>query len=211
MSWPKFVISLVAISAVSACAPKKPSAPKVGACKTANDTSIAADRSVTKQTIQVFGSRQRVIRKDCSGRVKSDKIESQEAVYKQGVTVEPKGQFTEADTHGYNRTTCDSANTISIGKALSEMFSFFGSKSKPFFQFTPHTSPTFFGGGHVRKNADNYIDYEFTRCVQKSADQKTCLKSETLEKGTLILTVNYSESFIEQPLEIPEPGCPQAP
>ena len=206
MSWPKFVLSLVAISTVCACTVKK-KASKVEACKTAHDTSIAPDRIVERKTIQMFGSRQRVIRKNCAGVVTSDKIESQEATYKDGVTVNPKGQFAEAEAHGYNRTTCDTADTSSIGKALTEMFGFFGSKSKPFFQFTPHTSPTFFGGGHVKKNADNYIDYQFDRCVQKSADGKTCVKSETLEKGTLILTVQYSEGFIDQPTEVQE-ACP---
>jgi hypothetical protein len=206
MSWPKFVLSLVAISTVCACTAKKKAA-KVEACQTAHDTSLAPDRIVSRQTIQMHGSRQRVIRKNCAGVVRSDKIESQEATYKDGVTVDPKGQFAEAEAHGYNRTTCNTADTSSIGKALTEIFSLFGSKSRPFFQFTPHTSPTFLGGGHVKKNADNYIDYEFDRCVQKSEDGKSCLKSETLEKGTLILTVQYSESFIDQPQELQD-ACP---
>lgn len=208
MSWPKIVISLVAISALGACSVKSkpnPNRPKP-ACPTANDQSLAPDRTIVRKTIDMTGTRQRVIHRNCSGKVVSDKIRTDQASTPNGIKIPPSRPLTDAQAQGFNRTTC---NTIRED-AWHNMFSFGNRRSNSEFRFSPHTSPTFFGSGRVKKNADNYIDYEFTRCVERSADGQTCARTETLEKGTLILTVNYTERTIDEPLEIKD-VCEQKP
>lgn len=208
MSWPKIVIALVAISALGACSVKSkpnPNRPRP-ACPTANDQSLAPDRTIVRKTIEMTGTRQRVIRINCNGQVRSNKIETQQASSPNGVKVPPSRPLVDAEASGYNRTTC---NTIRED-AFHNLFSFGNRRADPVFKFSPHTSPTFFGTGRVKKNADNYIDYEFTRCLAKSADGQTCTKTESLEKGTLILSVIYSERNIEEPLEIKD-VCEQKP
>lgn len=200
MFWPKFVISLVAISVLGACSVKsKPNKNKRPACPTANDQSLSPDRTIVRRTIELTGTRQRVIRLTCTGAVRSNKIETREGSAVNGVKIHPSRPMTDAEATGYNRTTCNSIYEDTFHNLFSPR-----SKTDPVFRFSPHTSPKIFGSGRVKKNADNYIDYEFTKCVEKSADGKTCVKTETLEKGTLILTVVYSEKPVDEPLELKE-------
>lgn len=205
MFWPKFVISLVAISVLGACSVKTKPSNKKPACPTATDQSLDPQRTLTRRTVELSGTRQRVIRINCAGKVRSNKIETTEGSLVNGVKVHPTRQFTDADSSGYNRTTCNSIREDAFHNLFSR-----GTKKDPVFRFSPHTSPTFFGTGRVKKNADNYIDYEFTKCVERSADGQTCLRTDSLEKGTLILTVVYSETQIDETLEVKD-ACEQKP
>ena len=206
--------------------PRKPEAPKVSppppatvttnthkpapiklskpVCVTKDDQSLAPERVVQRKTVELRREKQRVIRKDCSGNVISDKMET---------VVEPRADvvikptqwwsgFNAFPSSVYNRTTCSSTAGVldlermlllSMGIGVLEEMGR-NAKSKlgfPSVEFTVHTSPTV-SHMHVRRDQENFIDYEFSTCAEKNGE--TCLKATPVERGTLVLTVKYSEN-----------------
>lgn len=228
--------ALVIFSMVVACAPKEekkkpipqpasPSNPPRGGssgagggssakCATRDDSSIAPERKVQRQTINVKMEKQRVIRKDCDGKVISDKMEKVTMPIGEVLLKPEGGKIGTGFAVPYNRTTCSGQGfelgriiTLSVGIGLAEAADDDARNKKgyPSLRFTVDTSPTV-GAMHVRKNTNNYIDYEFKKCLEKSGDN--CVKSETTELGTLILTVNYTENLdIGGVKEIPASDC----
>lgn len=219
------ILSCLVISTmVGACAPllpwskKKPArasspapAPQTGGsddsapkCATRADTSLAPDRVVQRKTIIVKMEKQRVIRKDCKGAVTSDSIEK--VTYpNQEIELTPVKKWPGKSTAlPFNRTTCAGPGLeleafflkafLGIGLLTDVADDLRNSLGFPRVRFSVDTSPTL-SHMHVRKNADNYIDYEFQNCEQKNSVDGTCAKANSVEKGTLILTVKYSENL----------------
>lgn len=216
----KIVTTIVLITMTTACAPdpfkwlkprKKvhtststftPEAPKKtekkeDVCASEKDTSIAPDAKVQKKVIDVYRKFERVIRYGCQGEVKSDEMETYEfPEYR--MTLWPAGNI-RAEHYRVdltNRTTCNSYNqTDSAISGLFQIFTNFGENllngDKPNLAFTVNTSPTLLHL-HVQKNLDNYLDYKFYSCT-KVSDAKPCESPRLMERGTLILTVNYHE------------------
>lgn len=197
-------------------APKKPAPPKPSApsCATANDQSLADGAVVQRQTIQVRMEKQRVIRKSCKGDIVSDKMEK--VTYPEAtVVLQPKSWMGLGKTMAsvFNRTSCsgpglqfESILETALGLNLWQNIKDNAKNAIGFpkARLKVNTSPTV-SNMHVRKNQDNYIDYEFLSC-----EADTCLKTKSMEKGTLIITVQYSENLdIGGVKEIKE-ECPEA-
>lgn len=191
-------------------------------CKTKDDTSLIKDQPEQHKTITVARNSQNVLRRDCQGNKISEKIEVVQSPSAE-VILTPVGQFEVNDftIDLVNRTTCDSDTG---GAALKHLLldaivktataspatqvkdtannwltNLFGeSKKTPSYQFSANTSPTFFDLD-VDKDRDNFIDYEFFGC--DSLKDGECLNKKSLEKGTLVLKVEYSEATLPGTLE----------
>jgi hypothetical protein len=185
-------------------------------CQTKSDTSLDPARKIQRQTINVKMEKQRVIRKDCTGNVTSDKIEKV-TMPSSDILLKPAGWWIgQGIGMPYNRTTCTGPGfelervlltAVGVGVVDTLADSARNNAGFPSVRFKVDTSPTV-GAMHVRKNADNYIDYEFQKCTEKNSEG-ACSKTESLEKGTLILTVNYTENLdIGGVKEVPAIDCP---
>ncbi len=179
-------------------------------CETKADQSLAPDRKIQRKTINVKMERQRVIRKDCTGKVTWDGMEKVTYPTTE-IVLTPVKSWTGlggSPVSAHNRTTCTSPGAewdafitklflfgwvTDVADGLKNLAGF------PRMRFSVDTSPTN-SSMHVKKNQDNYIDYEFAYCAEKESDERgvatnICKKTESVEKGTLILTVNYTENL----------------
>jgi hypothetical protein len=237
----QFSAYLVMFSLCVSCAPKTPSIhismPDLGPggghaeCATKKDTSLDPAREIQYQTIDLKMQRQMVVHVDCNGHEIRRAVEKVTTPSKE-IVLTP-GKSTTADTlkglggtnysSAYNRTTCTSSGA---GNALTKIFllPFFAlqmnddqNQSKaghPRLRFNVNTSPTFLDM-HVQKNEANFIDYEFTNCPTPPAgDAKPsaqCAKPTSVEKGTLVLTVNYTEDNLPGSKEVKDctPNAPK--
>lgn len=187
-------------------------------CASKDDTSLDPQRVIQRKTINLKMEKQRVVRKDCSGNVISDGMEKVTTPYLDIELTPTKTWAGKSVASPYNRTTCTGP-----GAELEKLLlSFFGvgliteaydgvrnSLGFPRVRFSVDTSPTT-SSMHVRKNADNYIDYEFEGCAQRKRNGE-CEKRTSVEKGTLILTVNYTENLdIGGVKEVPAIDCDKA-
>jgi hypothetical protein len=173
-------------------------------CATRMDISLAQDRVVQRKTITVKMEKQRVIRKDCDGKVSSDSMEK--VTYpNQEIELTPLKKWPgKSTTLPFNRTTCSGPGLeleaiflkalFGIGLITDAADGVRNLMGFPRVRFSVDTSPTL-SHMHVLKNADNYIDYEFQNCEQRNSVDGTCMKANSVEKGTLILTVNYNENL----------------
>ncbi len=57
---------------------------------------------------------------------------------------------------------------------------------------------------------NNCIDYEFLSC-EAVGEADTCVKTKSMEKGTLILTVQYTETLDIGGVKEVKEECPTAP
>jgi hypothetical protein len=193
------------------------------ACSTRDDASLAKDRLVQRDQIRIERVFQRVVRYDCDHKVKSDRTETVQSPFV-AYTLKPKSLWLGTSvfsSSAYNRTACSTQGLPLddiVGLLITPLTSLAkaewqGLKTKlgfPSIELTLDTSPTV---GHMQVDRDrkNYIDYEFTKCLdaKESEDSngknvRECVKSEPIEKGTLILTVKYSERTLSNTKEIDE-------
>ncbi len=180
-----------------------PTSKRASSCETAEDQSLSSEAVIQRQTIQVRMEKQRVIRRDCKGDVISDKMEKV-AMPETEIELRPKSWmgFRKTLASLFNRTTCSAPgfqieNILETAMGLN-LWRDIKDNAKNAFGYprarlTVSTSPTV-SYMHVRKNQDNYIDYEFVGCEIKGEDG-VCKKSKTIERGTLILTVQYTENL----------------
>ncbi|MGE4130029.1 MAG: hypothetical protein AB7F86_00240 [Bdellovibrionales bacterium] len=196
-------------------------------CETANDKSLASDRVVQRKTIEVKMEKQRVVRRDCNGQVTSDRMEK--VTYpKTDIVITPSkwwaGAYGGTPSSAFNRTTCATPGAewdkllmrIIFGEGIGRdwMDSIRDAAGFPRLRFSVDTSPTS-ASMHVKKNQDNYIDYEFSYCAEQDSQfgqaTEKCKTRKTVEKGTLILTVKYTENLdIGGVKELQDPSCPAA-
>jgi hypothetical protein len=214
----KIVTGIVIFSCLIACgkrhhkappvAPVEPR-PKPASCATEMDQSLDPARKVQRKTVELRRQRQRTIRRDCDKRVVSDGMELIEMPMRELVILPLSTKEAGLTGSAYNRTTCSGAGA-GLGRVLVTMIFPWtalleGNRSQ--IKLTVNSSPTF-DHMHVRKFQDNFIDYEFVRCLKMS--DKNCAQTETAERGTLVLTVNYLElPDIETPRE--KDNCQQDP
>lgn len=185
------------------------SRPSSWECPTKNDTSLDPKRAVQRQTISVKMEKQRVIRKDCDGKVTSDRMEKVTFPTTDIVLTPTKwwaGSMRGTPVSVENRTTCTTPGMewdkklmmllIGQGTATGVWDYVRDAAGFPRIRFSVDTSPTN-SSMHVKKNQENYIDYEFGYCEEMalSPEGQKCKKMKTIEKGTLILTVNYTENL----------------
>lgn len=215
MQWTKIVTGLVVFSCLVACgkrphkyaAPPAPAdpAPRAPKCATENDQTIDPAHAVQRKTVDLRRQRQRIIRRGCNQKLESDGMEK--TIYPETDLIITPIMVKDKRLTGsaYNRTTCKGEG-MGIGKlftALVSPFQTWFESDKSQIKLVIDTSPVE-DHMHVRRGRDNYIDYEFRKCLDKSRPEGvSCVKSEVVERGTLVLTVNYSElPDIETPREI---------
>lgn len=179
--------------------PPPPSATEKPKCATSTDTSLPND-NVLRQTVNLKKERQRVIRKNCTGQVVSDKIETVKDP-NQYITIKSFKKFKGVHTSDLvwslsNRMTCDGTSPRSSDLRWTTV------KNDPVeYSFHVDASPSVFYL-HVQKNEVNYINYRL-RLSKLSTDINGASKLDydLQEEGTLILTVNYSEEELPGVLE----------
>jgi hypothetical protein len=193
-------------------------------CSSKDDVSLAPDSIVQRKTINLKMEKQRVIRKNCEGQVTSDGMEKVEIPY-QTIEITPTKKWPgKSYANPYNRTTCTGVGAefealfwrlLGFGLITDAYDGIRNNLGFPRVRFTVDTSPTT-SSMHIRKNADNYIDYDFVRCAKKDAKGE-CTETASVEKGTLILTVNYTENLdiggvkeVQEPCEKPKDEKPKA-
>lgn len=121
-----------------------------------------------------------VKRTNCAGQSTTSRVtvkDPKDAYNLSAQTLGPGGSY---EVSALNRTTCDFATIKPRGFGDTRM------------EIQFHTSPGT-GRTHALKNADNVIDYEFRRCLERDVNNK-CLRSEIAERGTVVLHVVYTES-----------------
>lgn len=173
---------------------KAPSPPP--AC--GQDTSVGVDKVIRKDTMKL--SREYVKKRHvgCDGKVTESR----------GIVREPKDAYsifaqnlTKSDKEyavwAINRTTCD---TATIKKR---------DLRDPRMEIQLHTSKGT-RRTHVRKNQDNYIDYEFRECLRKNQSGQ-CISSQVAERGTVVLYIEYSEKDHDEVQETKATNCAPAP
>jgi hypothetical protein len=204
-------------------APPAPPAPSGDPdCATSNDKTLDPTRAVQRKSIDLKLERQMVVHQDCDGHeirrgVEKVTLPSTEIILTPAkkTLAEWWGSFGGGSyATAFNRTTCTDAgagNTLTkllllpfyagqmMGDDLKSAMGF------PRVRFTVNTSPTLLDM-HVQRGQDNYIDYEFTKC--EGGDATLCPNSKVIEKGTLVLTVNYSEDTLPGASEVKD--CPDA-
>lgn len=155
---------------------KKTPGPACGADITLNKTT-----SVRTDVFRLSREFQLVNNTDCTGKVTQTRQtvkEPKDAYSLSALTLTPgSGAYTVS---ALNRTTCDFATIKKRNETDTRM--------EIQFHTSPGTRRTY-----AIKNADNYIDYEFRRCLEKDAANK-CVRSEVAERGTVVLHVEYSEN-----------------
>ncbi len=205
MRWTRIVTGFAVITSMTACGPPaewfkvkrsrtdfhsnvhqtehKPS------CATEDDTSVASAASVRHGEVNVERVFQRVVRRDCKGVLKNDQIETVSSP-NASFYIETLNAGDHLTAEVNDRATCNTIiRPVSNGRI----------------KFTVDTSPTLFYL-HINKDKENYLDYQVTLCPEAG----TCDKGAVVEKGTVILKVNYSEKTIPETQEITE-TCPQLP
>jgi hypothetical protein len=100
-----------------------------------------------------------------------------------------------------NRTTCSSQTTDPLNQFGHDILDAVV-KAAPTLHFTIDTSPTAFNL-QVDRERDNYIDFEFYTCPNRGK----CEKWTTVEKGTMVLKVDYSEATLPDTKEVSD--CPK--
>jgi hypothetical protein len=176
-------------------------------CSTINDTSLDPARVVQRKSVALKLEYQLVSHKDCSGREIKRGIEKVTLPQEEYVLTPAGNNWgdwwkrlggTDRST-AYNRTSCtDSGSGDTLIKILAlplflPQIAADGVKDvagHPRMRFYINTSPTALDMRVIR-NRDNYIDYEFSKCESAGS---ACTKPTSVERGTLILTVNYSEN-----------------
>lgn len=205
------------------------SRPSDEVCSTRDDKSAAPDRVIQRQTINLKMEKQRIVRRDCKGDLRSNQMEKV-TFPKTEIIIKPTkwwaGAFGGTPVQAYNRTTCTTPGAewdkllyaLLFGEGIPTAYydKFMNNVGFPRLRFSVDTSPTN-ASMHVRKNTDNYIDYEFSYCKKHDKDSEGretnhCLEFQTVEKGTLILTVNYTENLdIGGVKEYQDPPCEKEP
>jgi len=187
-----FIFMLPALVISLACQKEKKKAP----VPCAADFSINQNAPVKRDSMKLRREFAIVRHTTCDGKTSTRRVTVKEpkdaySLHAQTLPASSGDYSVEA----YNRTTCNSA-TIKSRKA---------SDTRMEIQF--HTSR---GTRRTlaKKNTDNYIDYEFRRCLKRDA-AGLCTSSEVAERGTVILFIEYSES--EQPgITDTRADCPPA-
>ena len=146
------------------------------------DMSLNQNAPVRTETVKVHREFRKNTQTNCAGQT-STRIENLKDP-KDAYSLKALTLTAGTDTYqvnAFNRTTCDGAKIKTNRKPEDTHM-----------EIQYHTSPGT-GRMHVNKNADNYIDYEFRRCVQFDAT-RACLRSVVAERGTVILRVEYTEN-----------------
>ncbi len=199
------------------------SRPQNSECSTKDDKSLGQDRKIQRKTIDVKMEKQRVIRKNCQGVVTSDGMEKVTFPYTEIILTPVKtwSGLGGSPVSAHNRTTCTGpgaewesliAKLFLFGWVTDTVDGLKNLAGFPRMRFSVDTSPTN-SSMHVKKNKDNYIDYEFAYCAEKEKDERgattgVCKKIQTVEKGTLILTVNYTENLDVGGVKEVNENCP---
>jgi hypothetical protein len=208
MKLTKIVIGIVLFTSISACSlnpfdwfksdpvklkwtptPIKWDLKLNGGCSTENDIALQPGTQVQHQEVEINRKFQRVIRHGCNGEILSDTVVT---------TDQPDGHVTigtaqEIKALAYmatvrNRTTCN-GTTRTYAMPENET-----AERKPSARLHINTSPTLLHL-HVLKDRENYLDYEFFSCSEITA-ARDCKDKSSLEKGTVILKVNYVEETL---------------
>ncbi len=175
----------------SACQKEKKKSPGP-AC--GNDLSLNKNTAIRTDIFHLKREFARVRHTDCAGKSTTSRVtvkEPKDAYSLSALTLAPNsGNYSVS---AQNRSTCSMA-TIKKRKDTD-------TRMEIQFHTSPNTRRTY-----LLKNADNYIDYEFRRCLQTDPAGK-CLRSEVAERGTVILKAEYSE--LEHPeLRESRASCP---
>jgi hypothetical protein len=172
------ILLLLACSILSSACQKEKKKAAPLAC--GNDLSLNKTAAVRTDVFRLRREFATVRHTDCQGRVKVSRVtvkEPKDAYSLSALTLAPNsGSYSVS---AQNRSTCDSATIKDRRETDTRM--------EIQFHTSRGTRRTY-----VLKNADNYIDYEFRRCLEKNA-QNQCVRSEIAERGTVILHVEYSE------------------
>lgn len=179
MSKSIYSISLLVACAIlsSACQKEKK---KVAAPPCGNDLSLNKNAAVRTDVFRLQREFVDIRHTDCAGKTTTSRVtvkEPKDAYSLSALTLAPgSGNYSVS---AQNRSTCSSA-TIKKRKDTD-------THMEIQFHTSPNTRRTY-----LLKNADNYIDYEFRRCLQTDAAGQ-CIRSEIAERGTVILKAEYSE------------------
>ncbi len=191
-----YSISLILACSILAagCQKEKKSAPPGPPC--GSDKSLNQNAAVRTDVFKLTRVFKNVARTNCAGQTTTTRETSKdpkESYTLQALTLAPNsGPYTVS---AINRTTC--AQGVIKNRNLTD------TRMEVQFTTSKGTRRTL-----MLKNTDNYIDYEFSRCLQLGP-ANNCLRSEVAERGTVILKVEYSEEVDPVPLEVKE-TCPSA-
>lgn len=158
-------------------------------CKTAKDTSLDEKKTIQKASVAIKRTNVNVKYKDCDAKEFKAQKES----------VKDASQFTLAFKSGfkndksqmritvYNRTTCENGMFRALVSATQLEIPVAAEQSDRHMW--------------LASDRDNYVDYEVQECAETNADTR-CTKSETIEKGTVVVSVQLIEDQTEEVKEL---------
>ncbi len=177
-------------------------------CPSRKDFSVDKKRVIERRQVTLERQVRQIVRKDCANNILSERPEDIKKPVAE-IILTPRawlGSFKGASVYIFNRTTCSGPRSEMTKTWQSLKFdrTSFDEQGKPVLRFLVNASPTE-EQMHVAKHAENYIDYEFAGCAEEdlTADG-SCSRAVSVEKGTLILRVNYGEQTLDQPQEVVE-------
>lgn len=153
-----------------------PSAPR--ACEVQYLQSFAPNVPERIETVQISRVVQRTIRRDCSRRIISDRIETvQQPKAEMPFLATQSTQGLRTRIEVINRQTCDTTSGHS-------------SRANPNDRFVVLTTArAFFGQDlYVDRDQENYLDYTVYAC-----DRRNCMPMRIFEQGTIRVRIDYSE------------------
>lgn len=159
------------------------------ACKTVRDTSLDQQKAIHKTSVTMTRGSVKVKYKDCD---QNEFLKQKQQVKDTAaVALDVKANFklteSQMSVSVYNRTNCESGNFRT--RAKSSLLEIPVSVEK--------------SNQHLKLATDreNYIDYEIRECETVNSEFH-CTKSEVVEKGTLVLAVQFADYELGDEKEI---------
>jgi hypothetical protein len=169
-------------------------------CATQADTSILPGLAVQRQSVVLEKKFKRVIHRDCNHDIVTDRVEVVGKPFTQ-ISIAPTVAMKKAqidDSKVYNRTTCEDEGLANLlGNGIGDLMTIaFQPLLNAQINVTVNADADIFM--HVLKNQVNYLDYSFSKCLErlpakKAGETGDCKTLSPVEKGVVILDVKYNE------------------